>query len=70
MPSKISQFVYNTLFARTSNYVAFLVAGAIGVEYAIDGVVEGYWDTKNKGVCIFFLFCKVFFYISMLVETI
>lgn len=46
---RFQRLTYNIFFKRTSTYVAFVVAGAIGAEYAITTVVNNYWDDVNKG---------------------
>ena len=56
--SNFQKIVYNVLFKKSSSYVAFVVAGAIAAEFAIDQGIEAAWDFHNKGVCTSFIFYK------------
>jgi hypothetical protein len=41
---------YNSVLKRTPTYMAFIVAGAITFEWAVNTAVDKVWDAKNKGV--------------------
>ena len=42
--------LYNLVFKRNVTYVSYIFAGAIMLEVAFGGVMDGIWNGMNKGV--------------------
>jgi hypothetical protein len=47
----LGNLFYRVFFKSTPFYVAYVVAGAIAFEYAVDTGINKVWDKNNQGVC-------------------
>ncbi|GAM23035.1 hypothetical protein SAMD00019534_062100 [Acytostelium subglobosum LB1] len=47
--SRLTGFLYQTLFKRNSTFIATAIVGAFVFESSIHGVVNCTWDSVNKG---------------------
>ena len=49
-PNPMRNMLYNAVFRRNSTYVAFTLTGAVVGDYVFQGVFDGIWNMKNRGV--------------------
>lgn len=47
--AKISAFLYNTLFRKTSTFVVVIGVTAIFADRVVDTIAEGAWERINEG---------------------